>query len=228
MCSRPGGVDDHDVGPVAPRGGDRVEGDRSRIGVRGTLDEPDAGALGPHLELLDPGGAEGVGRADHDGLAELLAEVPRQLADRRRLAGAVDAGDEDHRRLRGEVDPVLAGASDLGEQLGQTRRERLSPGYPALGGLALELSDDLRGRRRADVGVDQRLLEPLPRLVAQILEQRRLDLAGERLAGLAQVLAQPAEHPAAPLLSLGRGFRDRVPRGRAIDDEQVPPIAGHG
>ena len=55
----------------------------------------------PALELLDGGGAERVGRADHDLLAERVAQVPGELADRRRLAGAVDADDEDHGRARG-------------------------------------------------------------------------------------------------------------------------------
>ena len=78
------------------------------------------------------------------------------------------------------------------------------PTSVALLGLALELLDDLGGRARADVGVDQRLLEALPGLLVEVaLEQRRLDLGGERLARLAHVLAQAAEEAAAALLALG-------------------------
>ena len=90
----------------------------------------------------------------------------------------------------------------------------------------LELRDDLGGRLGADVGVDQRLLEPLPRLVAEILEQRRLDLGGERLAGLAEVLAQPAEHAPPPLLGLRRLLGSGRPARLAVDDEQVSAIRG--
>ena len=61
--------------------------------------------------------------------AQLLAQMPGELADRRRLARAVDADGEDHRRLGAQVDPVgvvVAGARELGQQLGQPRRERLA------------------------------------------------------------------------------------------------------
>ena len=135
---------------------------------------------------------------------ELVAQVPGELADRRRLAGAVDADDEDHRRVGPQVDLVVAGAGELGEQLGQPVRQRLAADERALLGLALELLDDLGGGRGADVGVDQRLLEALPGVLVEVaLEQRGLDLGGERLARLAHVLAQAAEEAAALLLALG-------------------------
>jgi hypothetical protein len=126
-----------------------------------------------------------------------------------------------------QVDAILAGAGDVGEQLGQPVGQRLAPGDVALGGLALELPDDLGRRAGADVGVDQRLLQPFPRLVAQVLEQRGLDLGGQRLPSLAQVLAQPAEHAAPALLGLRCRFRGPGRRG-AVDDKQIAPIASHG
>ena len=85
------------------------------------------------------------------------------------------------------------------------------PTSVALLGLALELLDDLRGRAGADVGVDQRLLQALPRLLVEVaLEQRRLNLGRERLARLAHVLAQAPEEAAALLLALGLGRRARA------------------
>ena len=117
----------------------------------GPLTTSHAGALAPALELLDGGGAERVGGADHDLLAERLAQVPGELADRGRLAGAVDADDEDHGRVGAQVDRVVAGAGELGEQLGEALGQRLAADELALLGLALELLDDLRrscGRRR--------------------------------------------------------------------------------
>ena len=146
-----GGVDDHDVGAALAAAGDGVEGDRAGIGALGALDELDVGALGPALELLDGGGAERVGGADDDLLAERVAQVPGELADRGRLAGAVDADDEDHRRIGADVDRVVAGAGELGEQLGQPAGQRLAADERAVVGLALEPLDHLRrscGRRR--------------------------------------------------------------------------------
>ena len=93
-------------------------------------------------------------------------------------------------------------------------------------GLALQALDHLRGRARADVGVDQRLLEVLPRLGVELVEQRRGDLGGDRLAGLGHVVAQAAEEAAALLLASGLG----IVRGGGlrVGDEQVLPVAGHG
>ena len=84
-------------------------------------DDLAARALRPAGELLDGRGAERVGGAEHDLQPELALQVPGELADRRRLAGAVDADGHDHRRRRAHVDAVLAGARDLGEHLGQAR-----------------------------------------------------------------------------------------------------------
>ena len=85
------------------------------------LDELDYGVV-----LLDGGGAERVRRADHDGQAERVAQVPRELADAGRLAGPVDADDEDHRGLVPQVDRLVAGAGELGEELGQPAGQRLA------------------------------------------------------------------------------------------------------
>src|SRR5204862_7739072 len=84
--------------------------------------------------------------------------------------------------------------------------------------------DHLGGRLSTDVGVDQRLREPLPGLLVEILEQRRLDLGSQRLAGLAQALAQASEATDALLL---RRLAFRGSRWFAVDDEQITPITGH-
>ena len=82
------------------------------------------------------------------------------------------------------------------------------------------------GGAGADVGEDQRLLEALPgRLVEVALEQRGLDLGGQRLARLAHVLAQAAEEAAALLGALGGlGLGD----DRTVGEEELVPVAGHG
>ena len=158
---------------------------------------------------------------------ERVLEVPGELADRRRLAGAVDADDEDHRRVGPQVDLVVAGAGELGEQLREAVGQRLAADQVALLGLAFELLDDLGGRRGADVGVDQRLLEALPGVLVEVaLEERGLDLGGERLARLAHVLAQAAEEPALLLFAFGLVGRGR--RRAVVEQEEVVPVSGHG
>jgi hypothetical protein len=139
-------------------------------------------------------------------------QVPGQLADRRRLAGAVDPHGHDHRGPGAHVDAALVGvvqAGEVGQQLGEAPAERLATLHRAALGLHLELGHDARGGRRPDVGHDERLLQPLPRLVVEGVEQRGLDLGPERLAGLGEVLAQPPEEAAAAfgrlLCGLGAG-----------------------
>ncbi len=132
-------------------------------------------------------------------------EVPGDLADRRRLAGAVDADHQQHRRLAAEVDRGARGGGDLGEDLDQALAHRLAVGGDAAAlDLVLEPFDHLGRGRRADVGEDQRLLQPLPGLVVDALEEAGRDLLGQRLAALGEALAQAAEDAAALLGALSR------------------------
>src|SRR5262249_32067912 len=102
--------------------------DRSGIRALRALHESDSGAICPLLQLLDPGGPERVGRREHDGAVELVREVPGELADRGGLPGSVDAGDQDHRGVWLQTDPIVSGARDVGEQLDETVGERLATG----------------------------------------------------------------------------------------------------
>ena len=99
-----GGVDDDDVAAARRRRVERVVRDGGRVAAALGADEVRARALRPDLELLLRRGAVRVGRGDEDGAA-VLGELRGELADRRRLAGAVDADDEDHggRRARGRA-----------------------------------------------------------------------------------------------------------------------------
>ena len=72
-------------------------GDGRGVAPLPCLDDLDAQSIGPDRELLDGGRAKRVARAEHD-LFPLRAEQVGQLGDRRRLARAVDADDQDHRR----------------------------------------------------------------------------------------------------------------------------------
>ncbi len=147
----------------------------------GGADEVGPGALRPDLELLLGGRAERVGGAQQDG-AVVLAQLLRELADRRRLARAVDADDEDHGRLLAEVErPRLA----------EHRRDLLLERLAQIAELAagLEPAHELRGRADADVAVDEGLLEPLPVLRVAGIEGRRRQLARERPPALAERVA---------------------------------------
>ena len=72
----------------------------------------------------------------------------------------------------------------------------------------LEPLDHRGGGRRADVGEDQRLLEPLPGLVVDAVEEAGRDLLGQRLAAFREALAQALEDAPAPLRSFLLGDRD--------------------
>ena len=80
--------------PGVDAGPHGLEGDGRGVAALGAADDLDADPLAPGGELVDGGGAEGVGRAEHDRLV-LGDEDPRDLADGGGLAGAVDADDED-------------------------------------------------------------------------------------------------------------------------------------
>ena len=221
-----GGVDDHHVHPALAAARDRVERHGARVRALRPGDQLGPGALRPLGQLLDGRRAERVGGADEHGLAGLLPQVPGELADRRGLAGPIDASDHDHRRRGEQLDRSFGRPGDVGHQLDEAAREGLAALELAALRLLLELLDDLGRRRGADVGHDQRLLQALPRLFVERLEQRRLDLGGERLAGLREVVAQAPEEPAAPLLVLLAGSRDGGRRAVG-DDEELRPVARH-
>ena len=118
--------------------------------------------------MLDGGGAERVARGEHHRLAVRREEL-RQLGDRRRLAGAVDADDENHRRLfRGELErrQRLVGMPDRAvgplEQVLQRvldRRPDLRQDDRAAEMIRPQLGDDLPRRGDAHVGANQPGLE---------------------------------------------------------------------
>src|SRR5690606_5010487 len=83
------GIDQEHITARFPCRLERIEGEA--CGIRSDLvrDYWRARALAPDLELVDGCGAEGIARGHHDRAAGAL-ELLRKLADRRRLAGAID------------------------------------------------------------------------------------------------------------------------------------------
>src|SRR4029077_7933930 len=88
----------------------------------------------------------------HGGGVAVLRKLRRELADRRRLAGAVHTDDENHRRLA--VDVQRRG---LAEERRNFVRKRLTEVAELTA--RLEPAHELRGCRNPDVRLDQRLLE---------------------------------------------------------------------
>src|SRR5262249_14515645 len=126
----------------------------------------------------------------------------------------------------------------------------LTPFELVLARLRLQRLHHRCGRAGADVRHDERLLQALPGLLVEHAEERRLDLAAERLASLCHALAQAAEEAAprcrgrwgrrgrpvvpacgssalAPLVLLGSAAVCLVASAGLADDEQIAPVAGH-
>ena len=91
--------------PARPGRGDGVEHHRGRIAAF-LRDHGDAVALAPDRQLLAGRRAERVAGGEQHRQA-LRLEVLGELADRRGLAGAVDAGQHDDERPRGADDERL-------------------------------------------------------------------------------------------------------------------------
>src|SRR5439155_1337378 len=124
----------------------------------------------------------------------VLAQLVRELADGRRLPGAVHADDEDHGRR-----VVYVEYRGISEERGDLVREGSVELRQILA--CLEPADQLRGRAHAHVRVDERFLEPLPRRVVGGVERGDLQLLGQGAPRLAERVSQAAEEAA---LRLGR------------------------
>src|SRR5581483_6488247 len=136
-------------------------------------------------------------RSREDDVVPVLAQAVRELADRRRLAGAVDADHEDDARSFPDRErPRLA----------EERRGLLCKRLVQVAELRprLEPPDELRGGAHADVRGDQRLLEPLPRLLVLRVERGGGELLRQRSAALSERVAQAREEAGPSLLGLRR------------------------
>ena len=154
-----GGVHQHDIRAFGARARDRVEGEARRVGAGLARDDRGAGAAGPDAQLLDRRGAEGVAGSQHH-LEAVGRELGRELADGGGLAGAVDADDQDHKRLSARVDGErprdgLKRALDLGREDALD----LVGADPLLVAPAGDRLADARRRAEPKVGLDENVLE---------------------------------------------------------------------
>ena len=108
-------VDEHQIRARFLRALDRGIAHARRVASPLAFNHFDIGTARPDLELLDCGGAEGVGAAQ-DNVAARIGGFLGKLADGRRLARAVDAHEEHKRRVAAE---------DLFPALGERARNLL-------------------------------------------------------------------------------------------------------
>ena len=193
----PGGVDDEDVLAVALGLVERPRGDVDRVAVGALLVDRRAGLAGDLDELLDGGGPVDVAGGDGDRGLALLAQPAGELGGGGRLAGALQAGHQDHgRRARREGQPRRLPAhqrrqllvDDLDDLLAGVE---LALDLHALGALphaGRELLDDLE----VDVGLEQREADLAHRGLDVVVGQRAaLADAGERAL---ELLGEGVEH----------------------------------
>ena len=109
-----------------------------------------------NLQLIDGGGAEGVGGADERPVP-LAAEAMRQLADGGGLAGAVHADDQHDARRRGWYHHRTLRPGEHRAQF--LDHSGAKPGAPRRA--AGDSLEDPGCRRHPDVGAEQQLLERL-------------------------------------------------------------------
>ncbi len=191
----PGRIDDAYVGADFHGAGDGAMGHGGRIAARRAGDDFRPEPLGPNGQLLDGGGAEGVGRAEHD-LFALRLEHRGQFGDRRSFAAAVDARHHDNGRSAfGETDrrgglrqQNVEHPLDLGDGL-------VHFDDPCAELLADVVGDFLRG---VDAHVD--LHQPFKQIVAErfvnqppLRLEQVADVGAQQLFGLFETLCEFVE-----------------------------------
>src|ERR671933_882649 len=192
-----GGVDDEDVLAVHLGLVERPPRDVDRRAVGALLVDVGADLRAELDELVDRGRAVDVARRHRDRRAVLGLQVARELRAGGRLAGALQAGHEDHgRRARREGDAHRGAANERGELLVDDLDDLLARveladhlgAHRALLHGRRELLDDLE----VDVGLEQREADLAHGLVDVVLGQRpvRADV-GERLL---ELLGKGVEH----------------------------------
>jgi hypothetical protein len=183
---------------AAPRfsGGDGVEHDSRRIRAFAGPHDIDAGTIGPDLQLIDRGGAKGIGGADQRTSA-LGLDLIRELPHRGRFAGAVDADDQHHVRSAAVGHRPFGISEDAKDLLLHQVAQTLTAAGPAAYGL-----DDVVGGGHSNVGHDQQFLERFERVdvdgARSLLRgigalDKRLEALGELLRRTREALLQFVE-----------------------------------
>jgi hypothetical protein len=140
---------------------ERRQRDVARLLIRRTREPLGAGLPGDRLELFDGRRSVDVGRYRQHLLLAPLDQVLGELGRGRGLAGALQAGHQDHRRrLRREVDVRDAVAHRRGQFLVHDADQRLTrierSGHLGAERLVLDAGDELAHDRERHVGLQQR------------------------------------------------------------------------
>ena len=205
-------VDDDDVEPERAGFGERAPRARHRIELAGRIVHARRRLLPDDVQLLDRGRTLDVGR-DEQRMASLLLQPHRQLAGRRRLAGALQPEQQDHpRTLRRRLEAALGRAEErhhlVADDLDDLLRRRQAAQdvlpHRAVAHPVDERLDDLE----VDVGFEQRepdfpqrgldVLRRQPRLAPSVLKTswRRVPSA----SSMARSSRRPrGAHPSNPL-----------------------------
>ena len=225
-----GCIDDHHIRTAGLRGGDRVEGDRARVGPLVRTDQIGTRPVSPGRKLLGSGRAVGVGGTQQDGQTELVLEVPGDLANRSCLARAVYPGHEHDGWILTQVDRGPVGRRNFSQEPDQPLLYRGTVGRHCSGiDLVFELLNDLGCGRGTGVSQDKGFLETLPGFIVNPVENAGADLLGEGAATLGEALPQAAE--SAHLLRgflLGRRRRRGIRYNTVAEIENVIPGRAHG
>ena len=159
-------VDEHEVGACGLGALDRVVAHACRVAAAFARDHLDVRAARPHLELLDGGGAERVGRTE-DHPATRLGGLLSDLAHRGGLARAVDAHEE-HERLIVAEDVLPARRERVGDVVAQQIEHRVRVGKRLTARLIAQALHDVIRRCAADVAQDERLLKAVPKILVEV------------------------------------------------------------
>ena len=172
------------------------------------LDDFGAGALSPDFELIDGGGTKSVGGAEQD-VFSLRAEDLREFADRRGLARAVDADDQNHfRRAIDFADGARIRCVQNRQQFFFQQALEFLHVFDLLAvGLVAQFAENFLRGGIAQVGADERGFEIVERVAVDFFAEGDdfLDALGEVLASARDRLLHAVEE--AGLSFLLRGCR---------------------
>jgi len=166
------GIADEKLGAIGEGFLMGVEADGGGICVGISFDDWDLQSLAPALELLDGGGAEGIGGGEDDRVAA-LGEPECELGGGGGFASAIDADDEDHKRF-----PI--GARGGGEEIGiELLCELAASDFDHIVGRNIpaklaEFIDDGGAQTDADVRADEICFEFIPidlRTIGHFIEE---------------------------------------------------------
>ena len=208
----PARIDDQHVAALAARARERPLGDLHRVVVGAPLVRLRARALAEDHELLDRRRALGVARRERDRRGALLAQEPRELRARGRLARALQARHQDHRRrMRSELELARGAPHQLRQPLRDDLHDLLAgvqaPGDLRVAAALLERRHEILHYLEVHVRLEQREADLAHRAVDVLLAQA--PAAAYPGEGSLQFFGKRIEHLVLPRSCKGAGRAKR-------------------